>query len=556
MLKIFRRIIIAAILIHASILAFFLLFIQYFQQDEWHAFGLIISYGAKYITIDKSLLELLLGDRIGARIITFNLFNSFGINPFPFGALALILHLANMILLFLLTLKLTKQSFIAILASLFFLINETSNEAYSWFGTMAGSSTSLFFFLISILFLLQFLDEKKYKYNLLSALFLWVSFLFKEIAAFAFILYPIIFLTYRKNEYRLGKLLKTFIPFIVIGVVMLSYFAKTVIFIPGDRASYINTGGSLISSLLIHSLQYPLEGIIQTIIPNSLLFSISPFLTKINNPQLSHDSLDFLIASQNKNAEITIWLLLITAVILSLIFIVKKWHHIDIFSKRSLIVSLAIGLLSFLPYVVINRSFSYLDSRYYYAASFGMSVFLATFLFNLAKEKTLLKLIAILIGVGYFLLHESILFSDFKLLADRSYERKTFLQQVENIVPKLPQNTTFYITGDSEGYYGIPELKVPFQSGFGQVLMVKYAAKKQLNPAFFYETSLTKALDVGFLYDILGQGYRKVKNQGFGYYYNKAEINKAISKKLFTNNEVISLYYKHETKKLEKASFN
>lgn len=538
------------ILLHSVALACFLVFQQYFQQDEWHGFGIILSYATKYITADKSILGLLLGDRVAARIITFSLFNLFGLNPVPYGTFALILHLANTYLVFILARRLTKQSVIAFLSSLFFLINEVGHEAYSWFGTMSGSATSVLFFLISIILFIRFIDTEKTRFAILSALLLWVSFLFKEVGAFAFIFYPMLFfiLSQRKS---LRILLKSNLSFIVLGAVMLIFFVKTVLFIPGDRANYVSTEKSLVPSLLIHAIQYPAEGVAQTIIPNLYLFKISDITTRIIMPNLSSDSLDFLIATQNINAEITIIVLLLTTTA-AIFWLTKKiLKNIMPESIKTMQISIIITLLSFLPYIVINRSFSYLDSRYYYVGSIGISIFLATFLINLLTvKKKIVKIIALLILALYIFVHESTLFFDFKLMADRSRERQIFLKQVEELVPELPKKTVFFITGDSEGYYGLPELKTPFQSGLGQVIMVKYATKKQLNPAFFKEETLTKALDVGFLYDILGQGYRGVNEQGFGYYYNQEEIKKALTKKLFSRETIISLYYEHKNKKL------
>lgn len=547
--EVFKKIIAAAILIHAGLLAYFLLFIQYFQQDEWHGFGIILSYGTKYITLGKSAIELLLGDRVGARIITFGLFNLFKLNTFPYGLFALIFHLANTSLIYLITKKLTKNSTVALLASFLFLINEVGNEAYSWFGTMTGSLTSVFFFLLSFVFFLKFIDTEKIKFVLLSTFLLWLSFLFKEVAGFAFIFYPILFLIYSKKKKNIKSLLKNHLSFFILGIIMLTYFAKTVLFIPGDRANYVNTGRSLIPSLTSNLMKYLAEGLIQTAIPNLYLFKLSDKLTQVINPNFPKDSLDFLIASQNINAEITIGLLLILAVV-AIFWLLRKVKLSSDLSK-TLKISFFMSLLSFIPYVVINRSFSYLDSRYYYVSSIGISIFLAILIFSLFKNnKKFFKISAILIFSMYVFIHESTLFSDFQLMADRSKERQYFLKQIENLVPVLPKKTVFFITGDSEGYYGLPELKTPFQSGLGHVLMVKYTTEGKLNPLFFQENPWTKALDVGFLYDILGQGYRKIGNQGFGYYYDKSDLEKALNQNLFDKKDIIPLYYKQGQMKL------
>ena len=170
-------------------------------------------------------------------------------------------------------------------------------------------------------------------------------------------------------------------------------------------------------------------------------------------------------------------------------------------------------------------------------------------------KKRMVRFIVILIVIFYVFMHESVLLSDLQLLMQRSTERQNFIKQIVSLVLKLHNKTVFFITGDYPGYYGIPELKTPFQSGLGQILMVVYTTKKQLSPRFFDEDTKNKLYDIGFLYDILGQGYREVKGQGFGYYYSRQEIEKALAAKLFFRNDIISLYYEGESEKLSPKNF-
>jgi len=543
-----------AMVIVLLILAFgyFLLFKQYFQQDEWHSFGLILSLGQRYITLDKSILELLLGDRVGARIITFNLFNRFGLNPLLYGLFAFLLHSANTILVFLLGRRLTKSSAIGILSGLFFFINEVGHEAYTWFGTMSGSTTAVFFFLLSLLFYLRFIETKKYFLVILSFFLLWISFLFKEVAVFAFLLYPLIFLLFfPKKENKMRWFFKTQAPLTILAIIMLLFFTKTVLFIPGERANYVETGSSLIPGLFFHALQYSSEGIVHILFPNSFIFIISHLFTRVFSFGLDPNSIEFLIAVQNINAEIVVIILLVIGSGTVIWLLKKRQSSLTNQTKRALLISLMITGLSFLPYIVLNRSFAYLDSRHYYPASIGASILLAIILVNLVGTKTKLRRLAFMaITGGFIILHLFVLYSDFWLLTKRADERKSFLRQIQQLVPELPEKAVFFLSGDAVGYYGLPELKVPFQSGPGHVLMVSYSLKNQLSPAFFKEKSLTKALDIGFLYDILDQGYREMNGQGFGYYYDENELKKGLEENKFSQKDVISLYYFFETKKL------
>ncbi len=537
------------IVLHSLALGYFLLGKQYFQQDEWHSFGMILSLGQRYISLGKPLSELLLGDRVAARVITFNLFNRFGLNSFPYGIFAFLLHIANTFLVFKLARQLTKHPLVTILSGAFFLINEVGHEAYSWFGTMSGSATAVFFFLLSLLFYLRFIETKKYFLLGFSLFLLWISLLFKETAAFAFILYPLIFLLFfPKGKKKARWFCQSQAPLAILAMMMLSFFAKTVLFMPGERANYVATGSRLIPRLFFHALQYSSEGIIHVLFPNSFVFILSDIFTRVFSFHLDPDSIEFLIAVQNINAEITVIILLAVGVGTIIWLLKRRWSSLTNQTKRALLTSLMMTGLSFLPYIVLNRSFSYLDSRHYYLASVGVSILLAIILVNLLGTKT--KLFSA-IAFGFIILHLSVLYSDFWLLAKRTDERKSFLQQLQQLVPELPKKAVFFVSGDAAGYYGLPELKIPFQSGPGHVFMVNYVVNHQLSPAFFEEEPWTKAFDVGFLYDILGQGYREINGQGFGYYYDETELKKALAEKKFSQKDVLSLDYFSESGRLE-----
>lgn len=551
-----RKILLLLVILGAALISYFLIFLQFFQQDEWHGFGIILSQGTRYITLDKGIFELILGDRVGARIITFSLFKFFHLNPLPYGIVATAFHLLNSVLVYKITKKMSKDQSASLLASLLFLINEVGNEAYSWFGTMAGSLPSVSLFLLSFLFFLKFIEEKKKINVLVSAFLLWFSFLFKEVGAFAFILYPIVFFLYNPKIKYISSFIKSYFPFLALGSIMIIFFIKTALFIPGNRANYVNTQSNLISTIITHSIQYPLEGIIETAIPNQTLFALSDITTKIINPNLDVP-LDILVANQTYNAEITIIIILITLTILLSLFIWRNYKKINNSHLKTLAISISITILSFIPYIVINRSFSYLDSRYYYLATVGTSIFISILFFVLWNtNKIAYKITAFLLIFSYLLIHSSVLYSDFNLLADRAAERKLFINQLEKIKPNLENKTIFYITGNSGGYYALPELKVPFQSGLGQMLMVIYVDKKQLDKNFLNETSITKLQDVGFLYDILGQGYRDIDGKKFGYYYDINELKKNIDNKSFEKKDIIPLYYDADNKKLNPIEIN
>lgn len=528
---------------------------SYFQQDEWHAFGVIQSYGFEYVTGGKSLFASLLSDRIGARAITYGLFKIFDANPVPYGIFAAIVHLLNSFLIFQLAHKITKNKTIAALASLFFMINSVGSQAYSWFGTMAGSATSVTFILLSLIFYFNFLSKRKYIDNFLSLLFLWVSFLFKEVGYFLFIVYPLLWFIYVKNK-SLKLFIKDNLLVFIYGVVITVFLVQSVLFIPGIRANYIVPQASGFVKVFMHLILYPLEGISQVILPSSVVFDSASLLTRFIKPSLQENTPSFDLYYTTVMAEYVSVAMSIMLIII-LIIIYKKFVRTASENLRLLFLgSTPILIFSFLPYVAIDKFDAYLDLRHYYSTSIGAALLvgiIACCLFSsfqkIKKRKILfLAFIFLFFYHGLFLVKDKIS----QLLISR--ERINIISEVKKIAPTLPSKTVFFVTGDSPGYYALPELKVPFQSGFGQVLMTLYAKDNPVYSLLFKEKTYWDTADGGFLYDTLSQGYREINGKGFGYYYNRKDLERAINEKLFNKESVVSLFYNSDEKKIRKLT--
>src|SRR3972149_11238012 len=189
------------LLIFLSIFTFKNLFFTYFQQDEWHAFGVMLADGLGYVTMNQSLAQLLFsGDRAGARLLMYLMFSGFGFNSVPFLALSLGLHFLNAFIVYKIAFKLLKDKKIAYVSLLFFLFNGISSQTYTWLGTFAGTVPNMTFLLLSLYVYLKFLfDKDKSLFVYLSLILLWLSFLFKETGFFFLMLYPVAYFIYTKN---------------------------------------------------------------------------------------------------------------------------------------------------------------------------------------------------------------------------------------------------------------------------------------------------------------------------------------------------------------------
>lgn len=536
---------------------FWTLPVSFFQQDEWHSFGVIQSYGLEYITLGKPLWISLLSDRIGARFIMYALFGFFGVNSIPYGSFSLLIHFLNSFLLFKLTCRATGNKIIGAISAVFFLINSVSDQAYSWFGTMAGSAISVTFILLSLIFYFDFLTKRKYLYNLFSIIFLWISFLFKEVGYFIFIAYPILWLIYTKDK-RIKLFIKDNLLVLIYGCVMTVFFVQSVLFIPGVRANYIAPQNSGFVKIINHIVSYPLEGISQIILPPPIIFNLAKHTTILVDKSLQPDTPTFDLFYTTKMAEY-VSIAMSILLIIGLLLIYKKFIKKTNDNIRLLfLASVFLLVFSFLPYVVIDKFDAYLDSRYYYASLIGASTVLGITIYSLFKfiKNNGGRLAIASLFVILYLYHGVVLTGNLYRQFTISRDRVNILNQISKIAPVLPKKAIFFITGDSSGFYALPELKVPFQSGLGQILMTVYASKNPAYPILFKEKSFWETADAGFLYDTLAQGYREVGNNGFGYYYERRALEEGLNKKLFNKESVISLFYNSEKKKIIKKNID
>ncbi len=155
----------------------------------------------------------------------------FGANPYGFHFVSILLHLLNLILVYLLIIKLTKRVGIAALVTGFWALHPTITEAVSWV-TNQSSLIFLGFFILAVLALLNYQENKDKKFFLwFSYLFFALSLLSKETALGGIFIIPFIFLAGSKQWEKIdGSTLLTInfrrifinsLPFALIG---LAYF--------------------------------------------------------------------------------------------------------------------------------------------------------------------------------------------------------------------------------------------------------------------------------------------------------------------------------------------
>lgn len=125
-----------------------------------------------------------------------------------------------------------------------------------------------------------------------------------------------------------------------------------------------------------------------------------------------------------------------------------------------------------------------------------------------------------LILISVLFLHYKTIRTDIKQLIADGQLRKSILNQIQTSYPVLPEKVVFYVESD-KAYYGLPdeETILPFQSGFGQTLLVWYYHHGEKFPSCMFAD--------GWLYPIEDQGYRYCQGRGFGYFRNVDDLDEA-----------------------------
>ena len=116
--------------------------------------------------------------------------------------------------------------------------------------------------------------------------------------------------------------------------------------------------------------------------------------------------------------------------------------------------------------------------------------------------------------------------------------RKEILNIVKRNYPQLPSKVIFY-TESEKSYYGLPpnERTLPFQSGFGQTLLVWYYPTEHFSQEFFENQ---------FLWEITDQGYKEKGERAFGYFRDFNKLVKTVENEKLPIESVISFRYDSE----------
>lgn len=504
----------------------------FYQQDEWQSLGRNLVLGIR-IFANTSPFQLFFGELrplSGLMYLIFLGFYKFTI--VPIAIFAIFFQILNSFLVFHLVERITKKRIVAFIASVFLIANSVSHQAVTW-ASAVGTLPAATLILLAIIMYLKYLEKLDKKYLIASFISTILSFYFKGIGLSLFILLPLMTFIYKRKLINKKNLKDTFfvnLPLFVFGFLVLVFRFVEVFFRTEKVAGFAGGVGnnSFLQTVFLHGFLYPLTALFQVFMPPLDLYSITPVISKIQYKFLIGSPLTDLV-SQSIVADM--FSIVGAVIILGILgFMIFKSKN-TIMNKNILFV-LLFFFLSFLPYIVLDRGSSYLESRYFYVGAIGAGILFGYVVDFLTNINQYVKWITVFLVFLFLYHHASIVMRDINYQVNLGNERKMVLNGIKSLKPKLDDRTIFYVTSDKQ-YYG--EVTNPFQNGLGYVLEVWYYDSRKIPKEFLTEN---------FLWDLGSEGYKEKGNYGFGYFQDIDKMVGVMEKNKLSIDTVHAFYIK------------
>ncbi|MDO8619140.1 MAG: discoidin domain-containing protein [Candidatus Daviesbacteria bacterium] len=491
----------------------------FFLQDEWQTFGLVISEGAALVLRglgDNKILHFIPLDNL-LNYLSYTIFN---LHYSLYSIVGLSIHFINGLLVFELGRKIFKNQSIAIAAGIIFIASSISNQLIMW-PVVSLNTSSLTFSLLAWVMLLHFSHINKFKLGIgISALILLALFTLEySIGLLAFIPLVGILLFYKKDEAE--NLLIMLLP---IFVLVLLYTGLRFYPVVLHQGTQVTKQVSEVDTLFYKAIRYPFRYIGQAFVPQTLIQDVSRLLSTDNGRPA-----EFFFS------KVTFTLGIFFTILFSLLGWIIEYKLKEKYFFRNELILLLFFFCSSAPFLLIPGeagNFTLYPPRYLYFGLVSASLLSASLLSLLKmkiKSVTVLILTILLLGIVYNIWGNWVKSND---LYEESMVRLSILNTIKNQYPTLPGKVIF-LTESSSSYYGLSDDKriLPFQSGFGQTLLVWYQSREKFPDKFFADK---------FLWNITDQGYLESGTRGFGYYWNFENMAEAIQKNGLNLSSVIA----------------
>ncbi len=504
----------------------------FFEQDEWLAIAQTIrAYSLPWweIFIPQYLHFSPVGE-----LFWRTLYKLFKLQAQYYSLTELLVHSAVSTLVYILTLRLTKNKSISILTALLFLLNGRAHQAFTNLAIFHVTDTALFFILSFFIFL-STIKEKIF--SLKNILILVTIFLLAvSTREEGFIILPI-FIAYMlfidKSKLNRGNL----IPFSVFSLGIFSLlalraFVQTLYTAP-IPVVYQITGNGAIYNLITLPLKLVIQNLINWDTVAMALFT---------NTHIIYPGVGSYFTSQSPIQDAAFFY--ISIVFISLLFFWVQFIKPKNIGKYFLFFSVWIFANAFMLSFV-GRHLSTLEPRYLYFSAFPVFCFLAILIHSLyfsrskyivvdwiKKGMVIIIMVVMLIGS----------LKEIRVAVRRemhlSSATKTVLSNLKRVHPNLSKNTIFYIKCINDchrnGDFGISDKNVlPFQSGPGMNFLVMYSVghEKEWAPFFTEE----------FLFQSFSEGYKKIGDRSYGYFVTESKLEDTLLKNHLSKDIVVAL---------------
>lgn len=505
-----------------SFIAYQKLFFHGFTFEEWQTYGEIKELGSikTSVFIMFSLPDLLLGK--GRPIGTFFhniLIFYFENNPMPYAFLGILGHSLNGFLLFLISKKLLKNTFISFFSSLFFLTITISYESLSYFAATVQTVYSMFFYLLALWFLVSFLEKRKYYKLFLSILFAYISFLFREQTAYLipFLIFFWLRTALKKKIYRL-----------YIGIIFIILMTAVIFIIFNQYSSIYKSlykfGEFIPTRSLLNALTYPILSLSHFLLPEKFIIRIGKSYISSSFPKLewipSH-IYEFIYSAFG--VEIISLLFSIPILLLILYGLLKS-------NKKNVYIFLiALYIASFFPIAIAQqqRGSGFLVYRYYYNVNPNfvllMSICAISFI-DIFKSKfkihhRIYRITFIVFIILFFLVinkNISVIQREIKHHLFTSQRVRKLTEDILSAHPNIPNKPIFYIENGNDLFPNY---------GTGYMLALLYAESKKIPRSTILFTNLDSPVYYAkHIWKKDFEGYLIEENRAIGFFYRKDSL--------------------------------
>lgn len=502
----------------------------FFVQDEWQVLGLVIDQGLGIVLRglgDEKIFHFIPVNNF-LNFLSFKLFHL----QYPLYNIAgLLFHLANGLLVYKLSKVIFDSARLALISSVVFITSAIPSQLIMW-PVVSLNTISLSFALLAWISMLEIRDIKNYwNLGIAVAFFVLLSLLTLEYSIGLLVFIPLVASIYLGRR-RIKQIFAFLLPLFLIIFIYFGLRLYPILYSPYQSSISPVAKANLSQEKII---EFPVRYFAQTFIPQRFIEDYSNILSlKFNKPPEY-----FFITGT------FFFGVIILSVLLSLIFFRKSTKRVNHW-RENLVVPTLFVLCASLPFLFIPGlagRFDLYPPRYLYFGLVGSSLLitsLAALAFSTRKKIILLIPSLFLLSYIGFNIKENWRLSD--NLYRNGQMRLGILREIKEKYPVLPQKTVFYTESDATSYGLPPEERIfPFQSGFGQTLLVWYYESEKF-PKEFYQDK--------FLWEITDEEYKEAGLKGFGYFRNFDKLVKVVLENGIDPDSVFAFSYDSKEYKL------